>query len=308
MRARFGWDGPPGRCRARWPAILGLVAGLAAATATAAERGPEETPAPPVREDVGVELLGEPVLIGGETFYPGLFRLGGEPGLWLFRDMDGLAVTDGDIALGPFPVVLGRQKALRHALRSPAFALATLPGSFARWPDGEVPFTFEGDLFSHEIPVGRRQPILNAMATYEALTPVRFREKTAADQSWVRFARTWDLAVCPTSSAGAVGRVNGATNIYIQLTDCTAGMARSDDDIERSALHEISHALGFKHEHTRSDRDDFIEIDFDCINQNPISAGIALLGNYNIISDDFDAIGPYAFRLGHALPEQCPAG
>ncbi len=264
-----------------------------------------------VRQTYDVSMIGDRITVRGAEFFVGLFALNNTPELWLFQNIRDKAVIEGDMVMGPFDAVMEQQQAIKAALTSPAFALTSLPGSFERWPSRTIPFTFQGDLVNHEIPTEIRQPIIDAMAHIEERTPLRFREKNDSDESWIQFARQWDTSFCPRSSAN-FGRRNGASVVHIQLTDCSKRTECEGDDppddldcsnffdqsglLKRSAIHEIGHTLGFKHEQSRSDRDDYIELDMECIESTFLSWWISKFGNYNTAGTGFETIGPYDFE------------
>lgn len=53
-------------------------------------------------------------------------------------------------------------------------------------------------------------------------------------------------------------------------------------------IHEMMHALGFYHEHSRSDRDDFVDIKMENIDDNAISMFLKLQPRENRIYTDYD--------------------
>ena len=55
-----------------------------------------------------------------------------------------------------------------------------------------------------------------------------------------------------------IGMMGGRQTISLQPSNCI---------FKGSAMHELMHALGFYHEHTRTDRDKYIKIHWENINE-----------------------------------------
>ncbi|KAB7498768.1 Zinc metalloproteinase nas-7, partial [Armadillidium nasatum] len=116
----------------------------------------------------------------------------------------------------------------------------------SRWPNGIVPYTFGTNFADNKKPV-----VLKAMETYHNLTDncIQFVERT--DET--------DYVVLVERADGCwsyVGKIGGRQEInYPQWCIDNFG----------SVLHELYHCLGFYHEQSRPDRDDYIEIMWDNI-------------------------------------------
>uniref|UniRef100_A0A8D8JRS1 Metalloendopeptidase n=1 Tax=Culex pipiens TaxID=7175 RepID=A0A8D8JRS1_CULPI len=111
-----------------------------------------------------------------------------------------------------------------------------------RWPDAIVPYVIKG-VFS----TTQRTIISKAMAQYTASTCVRFVPRTTE-------ATFLTIDNSPTGCWSYIGRsLNNSYNLVnLQAPSCiTTG----------TVAHELMHALGFYHEFTRSDRDDYVTID-----------------------------------------------
>ena len=152
-----------------------------------------------------------------------------------------------------------------------------------RWPGGVVPYEIApGDFGNHlrkfhlifivyEFPIldGPTETIIRqAFADYESVTNgcIIWREKTDDDTAFVHFQ---------SSESGCysyVGRI-GLQQPINYAPGCT--------DRYGTVQHEMYHALGFFHEQSRTDRDDFVTINFE--NVEP--------GNYLFMTKDiFDPI------------------
>ncbi|RXG57268.1 Zinc metalloproteinase nas-4 [Armadillidium vulgare] len=118
----------------------------------------------------------------------------------------------------------------------------------SRWPNGIVPYEFGTNFAQNKRPV-----VLKAMETYHNLTNncIKFVERT--DQK--------DFVVFVEKEEGcwsSVGKAGGRQEInYPQWCIDTFG----------SVLHELYHCLGFLHEQSRPDRDDYVEIVWDNIKE-----------------------------------------
>ncbi|KAM4013573.1 embryonic protein UVS.2-like [Anomaloglossus baeobatrachus] len=111
------------------------------------------------------------------------------------------------------------------------------------WPksaDGtvSVPYTLASDYND-----GHRIIFKTAMEEYESLTCVRFTPR-AAEANYLNI----------TSGSGCaanVGRTGGAQSVAVDIAGCM---------YKGIIQHELIHALGFVHEHMRSDRDSYVTI------------------------------------------------
>lgn len=116
------------------------------------------------------------------------------------------------------------------------------------WPDGIVPFQFDG---SAGITASERAAMLSAMDWWTTPTGVKFVYRTA-QANYLLIARSTDAGV----SSSAVGMVGGGQEVRIWNTHWNnTGLV----------AHELCHALGFWHEQSRPDRDDFVRIEWQNI-------------------------------------------
>lgn len=163
----------------------------------------------------------------------------GSTGGYEYEIIQGLAIFEGDILLGN----VNSDGTIPGKIRSRGLARND---TFGRWPDGIVPYI---------APTGNSPTqqfnIQMAIEHWMERSSITFVERTEANAEqyphYLRFASS-------NSCASYVGMQGGEQSIMVS-DGCTIG----------SIIHEIGHALGLFHEHTRSDRDSFVQINWDQI-------------------------------------------
>jgi len=188
-----------------------------------------------------------------------------------YANVDGWAVFEGCILLGKteeMDYVAGRISNAPDIVTNEDLNLLGLaitnPGQ--KWPKVgdfyEVAYEMAPDLPNSDL-------AKSAIKHWEANTKIRFKPRGSAS-AWVSFVR----GLGPASS---VGRQGGQQFILL-----------SSNSTEGNAIHEIGHTVGLWHEHSRPDRDDFIDV-------RPQNINPATRFNFDKQTYNAAPVGPYDF-------------
>ncbi|KAG4070660.1 hypothetical protein HA402_013580 [Bradysia odoriphaga] len=130
----------------------------------------------------------------------------------------------------------------------------------SRWPNARIPFEIVGDFGKLKkkpinikpIKLGARldarqmDMLEKAINAYHENTCIKFTPRTSSDEDYISIQGT------DSGCWSSVGRVGGRQVVNLQRNGCLTAVG--------TPIHELMHAVGFKHEQTREDRDDFVEI------------------------------------------------
>src|SRR5690349_10849302 len=121
-----------------------------------------------------------------------------------------------------------------------------------RWPASVVPIRMAGNV-SRDLQIAINQ----AIDFYERFTFFNFVKHDGQD-NFIEFQEDPKLGVIAESTS--TGRNSGSQSILVKTPS-----AKDLPDAVSLILHELGHALGLKHEQQRSDRDDFVVINWENI-------------------------------------------
>ncbi|KAH9498106.1 Blastula protease 10 [Bulinus truncatus] len=116
------------------------------------------------------------------------------------------------------------------------------------WPNKVVPYNITDGIFTYS----ETEKIYEAMDEWRNLTCIQFRDATDDDVQFVRI-------ISDDGCWSSIGHLTEGKNKLSLGKGC-----RSKDII----LHEIGHTIGFYHEHSRPDRDDYVSVLFDNVNKS----------------------------------------
>lgn len=202
-----------------------------------------------------------------------------------FENIDGLAVFEGDIILGRTDDILYGEHIHRLSADDVGIQGVYNTASGAKWPSGRVPFAIASSFTS-----AQRNSILNYMREVEAVARVQFVARTN-ESAYINIVSTSNTSICGSSY---VGRQGGAQALTLRCFD------------RRTITHELMHALGFWHEQSRPDRDQYVTIHWNNITPaytyafDKYTSNVATHGAYDYAS--IMHYGSTAFALDASKP------
>jgi hypothetical protein len=149
--------------------------------------------------------------------------------------LDGLVIFEGDMILGSVDELESGE------LTTQGITQDRICNPFcrdSRWNNKTIPFKIDSG-----VSASMTTKINNAISHWEANTTLNFRTKLNTDNDYVLFR------IHGNGCSADVGRRGGKQHINL-ISNCSEG----------NIIHEIGHAIGLMHEHTRCDRDNFVRI------------------------------------------------
>ncbi|HEX7049072.1 MAG TPA: M12 family metallopeptidase [Longimicrobiales bacterium] len=206
--------------------------------------------------EIEAELPGD----SEERYGPGVvgeirtIEVEGEP--LTYEVIDGLAIFQGDMILGDADevearLIAGAEGAGGNEQIGTQTAICNFDFGFGcgHWTDGVIGYAFANDWGDDATNLMMRQRVVEAMEHWEARTSLRFVERTSGERVVFRNADG-----C-SSDVGKVA-ITGLDPQWVNIsTGCDLG----------SVIHEIGHAVGLWHEHSRTDAGEFVTIDFGAV-------------------------------------------
>lgn len=126
-----------------------------------------------------------------------------------------------------------------------------------RWPNGVVPYEIRGSYNAFQMDM-----IEKAITAYHQNTCIKF----------VPRSNERDYIVIVSQNTGcwsSLGRIGGRQEVNLQIPGCVSKVG--------TAIHELMHALGFFHEQSRWERDNFVTINWSNIKSGKYSPLLILL-------------------------------
>jgi hypothetical protein len=155
--------------------------------------------------------------------------------------VDGMAVYEGDILLGPANEL---PQAQPGSAKNKDRSAVAVTGQFYRWPNATIPYVIASTVPNQARITGAVDHWNKVMAGVVRLVP-------RTDESvYVQFVRPTSAGTCTSY----IGKVFSSGAQPIQTGDyCSLG----------NIIHEIGHAFGLWHEHTREDRNNHVTVNLE---------------------------------------------
>lgn len=203
-------------------------------------------------------------------WYTGTFLVNGSPHELRYQIVDGERVAEGDMLLGP--------------ANEPIDGLYsnTVNDSSHRWPNATIPFRIDRDSWTTADLAVMEPLIRQAIANWNADTPINFVEASDCESQTCVIIDGDDSQGCESD----IGYSILERHTHLPIGCANIGLA----------THELGHAIGLLHEHSRADRDTYVDVHLENTTEDDQffhSSGNDTIGPY-----DFDSVmhyGPWSF-------------
>ena len=209
-------------------------------------------------EEIEVKQLEILVDNNPEQAYPGFI---GEIVTINFRGVDIQVMKKDNEYIFQGDIIISQEDLDEYSNKSSNSKSAVESGSAYRWSNKTVYYTINSSL-----PLQFR--VTDAIAHWEANTALTFIQRTT-QSDYIEFVAA---GFCASNS---IGKKGGKQSIFLGI-GCSTG----------NTIHEIGHAIGLYHEHTREDRDSSVQINWGNIINNQIEGDFRpQFEQYNLITN-----------------------
>lgn len=208
---------------------------------------------PPLVIETAVQQSGDQRIGSPEDGTGWILGRDGRPIFVQFQVIDGVAVYQGDMILGPVASIARSRAELTQSEIVAADAFECFPAGSGlcrtrRWQYGVVPYVISSQFNSSQ-----QSSIIAGMRLIDSrASGVQFRPRSGSDTHWISFKPS---SVCNSF----VGRYGGGP-LYSWSGGQDINLAPSCASSPGVVAHEALHALGAFHEQSRCDRDSFVQI------------------------------------------------
>lgn len=120
---------------------------------------------------------------------------------------------------------------------------------FEKWPNATVPYLLEDGFTNEDV-----ETIQKAIKQFHKFTCVRFIRKNDTDKDFLRISSD------KTGCWSGVGKIGKTQLLNLQSPECLYTLG--------SVMHQFMHSIGFMHEQNRYDRDEFVNIIWDNVDED----------------------------------------
>jgi hypothetical protein len=183
----------------------------------------------------------------------------------------GKIIRDGDIIVGNAHDFHNGVGKFKDGATVSLSGSSSSGGAGSAWPQSIVPYTFDSSFTNNE-----KNTVESTLSQLTSNTGIQFVQRTS-QSNYIFFTYT-------ASDDFAAGR----SYVGMQGGKQDLSLSKTNGFNTRTITHEAGHALGYEHEHQRSDRDSHITVNWsnldECSSSFDIDYGISTTKSYDISS------------------------